>query len=105
MTNETLPLKTKVINVEANKYNDLFELIKSADAIALSMYVKNTYVGMIPACTIDFYELDTSINQLFIRCESGANLWLDSLHICDTNKRVVYIYSLKESEFYEQIMQ
>lgn len=105
MINETLSLKTKVINVEANKYNDLFELIKSADAIALSMYVKNTYVGMIPVCTIENYELDTSINQLFIRCESGANLWLDSLHICDTNKRVVYIYSLKESEFYEQITQ
>ena len=105
MTNETLPLKTKVINVEANKYNDLHELIKSVDAIAVSMYVKNTYVGMLPVCTIESYVIDMACQQLFIRCESGANLWLDSLHICDTNKRVVYIYSLKESEFYEQITQ
>lgn len=103
MTNETF--KTKVINVEANEYNNLLELIKIADAIAISMYVKNTYVGMLPACTIESYEIDIKINQIFIRCESGANLWLDSLHICDRNKRVVYIYSLKESEFYEQITQ
>lgn len=101
---ETKKINTRIINVEANSNNDLFELIENAKAQFLSIYVKNTYCGIMTTKSLIKYNIIDIVKQIYIMDEAGAFIWCDALHIVDIEKSIIYIYSMKESEFYEQEM-